>query len=89
MHPNRTYFPPIRDVACDLRDAKRMIGKGEEMEVRLQVLPDGSWTVLTGDPSYDLDHRGYWGCGYLTKQTNCLDLARELVWQAKDHASQC
>lgn len=31
------------------------------MEVRLQVHDDGTWSIHTGDPQYDQDHRGAWG----------------------------
>lgn len=34
------------------------------IELRLQVV-DGSWYLHSGDPSYDTDHRGYWGCAFL------------------------
>ena len=34
------------------------------IELRLQVV-DGSWYLHSGDPQYDTDHRGYWGCAFL------------------------
>lgn len=34
------------------------------IEVRLQVV-DGSYHVLSGDPQYDTDHRGFWGCAFI------------------------
>lgn len=89
MNPNnRTFWPTIADVAQELRNAKSMLDRGDEMEVRLQVYQDGGWALRKGDPSYDLDHNGYWGCGYITRRTNCRDLARDLIAEAMDHASQ-
>lgn len=89
MNPNRTFFPSIANVASALRDAKSMLDRGDEMEVRLQVYHDGGWAIRKGDPSYDLDHTGYWGAGYLTRYTNCRDLARDMIEEAREHASQC
>ena len=34
------------------------------IEIRLQVV-DGSYHVLSGDPQYDTDHRGFWGCAFI------------------------
>ena len=49
--------------------------------VRLQVV-DGDWTLHSGDPSFDTDHRGTWSDGYayygMTK-TAIKDLARDLI----------
>lgn len=47
------------------------------MDVRLQVV-DGSWTLNTGDASYDTDHRGYWGSGSITPDMS-PEAARELA----------
>lgn len=57
------------------------------IDVRLQVMSDGSWAVRWGDSQYDLDHRGYWGSGYLTADTNCQELAYELIEEARDQAA--
>ena len=51
------------------------------IEVRLQVVDD-SYHVLSGDPQYDTDHRGFWGCAYLpvrTTKQEFKDTARELI----------
>jgi hypothetical protein len=83
-------FPSIQDVASALRSQKHWCEKGDEggIDVRLQVWESGSWTVHTGDSSYDQDHNGYWGSGYLTRSTNCRQLAYEMLEEAKDHAAQ-
>lgn len=49
------------------------------VDVRLQVYDDGDWAIRWGDPSYDQDHRGHWGCGSLSPRTNCRELAQELL----------
>ena len=52
------------------------------IEIRLQVV-DGSYHVLSGDPQYDTDHRGFWGCAYLpavkTTKQDLKDTAKELI----------
>lgn len=90
-------FPSIKAVAAVLRSVKPRAGEFDHntpaderwIDVRLQVLPSGDWDILYGDPSYDLDHRGYWGSGSISPTTNCAELARELLEEAKDHAAQC
>jgi hypothetical protein len=79
-------FPSIKDVATELRDAKRWCepANDNEVEVRLQVTDDGNWGVHTGSPQYDTDHHGYWGAGTVTPKTNTCELARDLIEQAKD-----
>jgi hypothetical protein len=59
----------------------------EGLDVRLQVYPDGSWSIHAGDPSYDVDHRGYWGYGTITDvdtEADLSELALDLVEQAQD-----
>lgn len=34
--------------------------EGRMMELRLQIHDDGTWSIHTGDPQYDQDHRGVW-----------------------------
>jgi len=51
------------------------------IEIRLQVV-DGSYHVLSGDPQYDTDHRGFWGCAFLPIRPTTQDLkdtAEELI----------
>jgi hypothetical protein len=80
-------FPSIQVVAAELHAAKVHLAKGQDVDVRLQVT-DGDWTVHTGDASFDTDHRGYWGAGTLTRQTNSREVARDLIDQAKDDHAQ-
>ena len=65
------------------------------IDVRLRLQPDGSFTVLYGDPSYDQDHRGFWGSSILYPATsihtniNYLGgLADDLLEQALDDQAE-
>lgn len=58
-----TTMPRVRAVARRLRSVNAEL-EGET-DVRLQVYEDGAWAIRVGDPSYDLDHHGFWGCGTL------------------------
>lgn len=52
----------------------------EYIDVRLRVF-DYDWQLLSGDPQYDTDHRGYWGYGSLqigSSEDECRELAIEL-----------
>ena len=82
-------FPKISDVARELRDLNKEADS--EMDVRLQVYPNGDWAVRWGDPSYDQDHRGYWGSSSIpgnNRRFNSEDTARGLISEAKDHQYQ-
>ena len=64
---------------------------GGGIEVRLQVMPSGSWSVHYGDPGYDTDHRGYWASSSVpgsNENFDALDLAQELIHEAGDDAAQ-
>jgi hypothetical protein len=58
------------------------LSEGDETpgaDVRLNVQENG-WKLLTGDSSYDQDHRGLWSCGFLPYgRTNLTKLAKELI----------
>jgi hypothetical protein len=90
-------FPRVKDVAAGLVAIKKAtdfdwldeVGDTDDdgngyMDVRLQVHEDGGYSILTGDSSFDQDHRGYWGAGSMDRRTNCLDLARQLLDEARD-----
>lgn len=82
-------FPSIKDVASGLAGIKRSLGDDiPETDVRLQVMSDGMWCIHSGDSSYDQDHRGHWGESSIDRKSNCRDLARDLIEQAKEHAAQ-
>lgn len=83
-------FPTIRELTQDLIGIKRWLRDNDigETDIRLQVV-DGGWATHTGDSSYDQDHRGFWGASCIDRTTNCRDLARDLIEQARDHRVQC
>lgn len=79
-------FPTIKDLARALAATKRANFPSNDwvdIDVRLQVGERG-WSVHTGDPSYDQDHRGFWGASSMDGRTNCYDLAKDLIDQARD-----
>lgn len=85
-------LPYIKDVVASLLDVDQFVD--DDCDVRLQVYLDGDWALRWGDPSYDLDHRGYWGVasvpggGRLTKK-EARNIAIDLRKQVAEHASQC
>lgn len=87
---HKTKFPSIAAVAAELRAINQELypddfPEGDSCDVRLQVYPDGDWAIRTGDSSYDLDHRGYWGCGSLDgRRFDSVETARDLIDQARE-----
>jgi hypothetical protein len=92
-------FPCVRAVAKVLRAENEWIkrnfsevSKDREdfwVDVRLQVWPDGTWALHSGDSSYDQDHRGYWGASSLNGHPfNSMAVARQLIDDCKEHYSQ-
>jgi hypothetical protein len=49
-------------------------GEDFSVDVRLQCV-DGAWYVHTGDPQYDMDHRGCWGVGTIGEDDGPAELA--------------
>jgi hypothetical protein len=86
-------FPSIKQVAAELAGIKRFFGADidseEGLDVRLRVQDDGSWSILFGDASYDQDHRGYWGSSSIDGRSNCREVAKDLIKEAKDDYAQC
>jgi hypothetical protein len=87
-------FPSIARLAHELRCLKHNIDWTElekqadepgdvGVEVRLRVFR-GGWELLDGDPCYDTDHHGWWGCDYLTPRANCQQMARQLIDEARE-----
>lgn len=86
--------PSIVDVSKVLVNLKRLIDWDEVncredederlVDVRLNVQDDG-WSLLYGPSDYDQDHRGFWGVSCISSSCNCVSIARELIWQVKEH----
>lgn len=94
-------FPSIRDVAHSLQnihsdlltatDGGDELGEDGRVDVRLQVYPGGDWEVHSGDPSYDTDHRGFWGCASIPckrERWSSYAVARDLISECRDHYAQ-
>ena len=83
-------FPTVKELARDLADIKRWLRANgiDETDIRLQVRESG-WCTHTGDPCYDQDHRGFWGASSIDRTTNCRELARDLIDQAREDQAQC
>ena len=61
----------------------------EGTEVRLQYIPGEGWQVHYGDPSYDLDHKGFWGGSWiegsrLQDPRYLEEVAQDLLGQVED-----
>ncbi len=93
MTTEKGCYPTTSELAAELEACKGDIEiiEGEDGEpgfdVRLQVT-EGDWSLHTGDASYDTDHHGFWGAGFLTPDTDCAALAEELIEEARDHEAQ-
>jgi len=81
----------IRDDLASIDPEPDVPAEDDFMDVRLQVLDDGSWMLHTGDASYDTDHHGSWGAGTMTAldtDEELLTLAQDLISQADDMKAQ-
>lgn len=67
--------------------------KDEDTDVRFRM-HNGCWQILWGLSDYDQDHRGYWGASSIPSATEgltqeqALEIAKELIEQAKDDHAQ-
>jgi len=85
-------FPSINDVSAELRQINKQTlepdDADEGIDVRLQVMPDSTWTVNWGSSDYDQDHRGYWGSSSVpgdNRRFDSKEVARDLIEQAREH----
>lgn len=77
-------------VRTDWSDVRKHSEPGEtpSIDVRLQVERDGAWDVHSGDASYDVDHRGWWGASSVTgPRDDILGIARDMIEQVADSAA--
>ena len=68
-----------------------LVDNGVDLDVRLQVLDDGTWHLHYGDAQYDTDHHGDWGASTITvgmRRKELADIASDLIDQAADHHAQ-
>jgi hypothetical protein len=79
-------FPAAAEIVGALESIKANLD-GDYIDVRLQVFDGGDWAIRSGDPQYDLDHTGFWGCGSICEDTDCKVLAQELVDEASEAAA--
>lgn len=88
-------FPTAKQVAARLREirnystqpARDEYDTDGHCDIRLQVYESGEWAVRWGDPSYDQDHRGYWGGSSVAHEdtdAELLDVALDLIDQAQE-----
>jgi hypothetical protein len=85
-------FPSINDVSAELRRINKQESAEDDddggIDVRLQVMPDSTWTVNWGLSDYDQDHHGYWGSSSVpgdNRRFDSKDIARDLIEQAREH----
>ena len=76
----------------DIEDEEGNIGGDIRLQVRkLENSNESSWSVHTGDSSYDQDHRGEWGANFVlvnATDAECREIAKDLIEQAKESFSQ-
>lgn len=65
------------------------------MDVRLQIHDDGTWSIHTGDSSYDQGHRGMWGATVVpfeddpdSREFDADEIAADLIEQCEEMAAQ-
>jgi hypothetical protein len=83
-------FPEVAELAEALEGYKPDASSVEDYyeDIRLQVR-GGGWRIHVGGASYDQDHGGYWGASGVGPDTDCADLAADLIDQAQEHFAQC
>lgn len=87
------YEAPDKDELCDclvgmaanmrydFRQDELSDGEGSGMDIRLRVY-EGGWEVLSGDPSFDQDHRGIVASGWLPYDADaemCDEIVEDLL----------
>jgi hypothetical protein len=65
-------WPTVEEVQTQLETVRKMAT--DDTDVRLQVHENGAWYIRIGDPSYDTDHRGFWGAAIVSPADSNADL---------------
>lgn len=86
-------FPTISDVAEHLRDINQNKIRAEdgEIDVRLCVDTDETWTVRWGLVDFDPEHSAYCGASSVPgsgKRFNSRIVAKDLIEQCKDQRAE-
>ena len=85
-------FPTTDELVNEMAEMLDVpVDSGVDLDVRLQVLDDGTWHLHYGDACYDTDHHGYWGASVITRgmrRKELADVADDLIAQAADHQAQ-
>lgn len=81
---NQSPIPDVEQLARDIQDFSIALERDgfDELpepfaDVRLRYYK-GTWSLLTGDPSFDSDHRGFWGSG-LVGTDETINSARSIA----------
>jgi hypothetical protein len=93
--PKVRWFPVreierlLKDLKGDILDDYRIDGQEDEtptMQVTISTKDGSSWSFQTGDTSYTGGCYGdpHWAVIYLTRRSNCKELARDAVNELKD-----
>jgi len=62
------------------------------LDIRLQIMEDGRWSLPYGSSDFDQDHRGAWGSssvGKCVSMEKAMEIARDLIEQAAESAGCC
>ena len=78
----------VRQVKLDIQDDYLAFEDDERPSIQLTVAADtlnGDWTYQTGDNSYSggAYHYRFWGVTGVYQDSNCLEVAKDLVGQVK------
>ena len=88
---DKLAFPTPQEIQDELIGIRDSLEGTDEIDVRLQVEDNGTWTVHSGDPQYDTDHKGFWGASTVDPtdtDDELFDRADDLINQAKDAAAE-
>ena len=77
----------LRSVAADIDNPDGDDSDDASVDVRARYLPGSGWDFASGDPSYDLDHRGFWGSQSVADDDDARTIANtayDLLREAAD-----
>jgi hypothetical protein len=86
--PLKEVYELVKDVKSDICNEYRAFDDDEIPGIQLTIGANesGEWSFQTGDNSYSGDayHYPHWGVVGVYRNSNCMELAKELIEQIED-----
>lgn len=90
---SRMKWPTVTEVSVRLNEVRRRLLRtyftetiDKWLTIKLEVCEDQRWRLHIGDAVDRDDHSSFWGTDDISLKCNCLEIASNMIREARDHA---